>query len=211
MLAAASCCALLIVTGHAGAQSSEVEAKQDAADIVRLSELLRIRAGSVVADVGTAGGAMSLLLSPIVGPAGRIFATDINKDRIGDINAAVAKAGVSNITVILGDANRTNLPDDCCDAIFMRHVYHHFGDPLRMNRSLWEGLKPGGRLAIADFFPTSKKSAPAGQRNEGDNHGIMPDTVIEELKAAGFDNPHEETWSRPRGFLVVAEKRRYKE
>lgn len=71
MLAAASSCALLIVTGHAGAQSAEVEAKQDAADIARLSELLRIRAGSVVADVGTAGGALSLLLSPIVGPAGR--------------------------------------------------------------------------------------------------------------------------------------------
>jgi ubiquinone/menaquinone biosynthesis C-methylase UbiE len=201
-------CAVLVATGQQGAQSSETEAKQDAADVVRLTELLLIRAGSVVADVGTAGGALSLRLSPIVGPSGRVFATDINKDRIADINRAVAKVGVTNITVILGDANRTNLPDDCCDAIFMRHVYHHFGDPLRMNRSLWQGLKAGGRLAIADFLPTSRKSAPAGQRGEGDNHGIMPDTVIEELKAAGFDNPREETWSRPRGFLVVAEKRR---
>lgn len=208
ILATAISCAVIIVTGHAGAQSPETEAKQDAADIARLSELLRIRAGSAVADVGTAGGALSLLLSPVVGPAGRVFATDINKDRIADINAAVAKAGVTNITVILGDAHRTNLPDDCCDAIFMRHVYHHFGDPLRMNRSLWQGLKAGGRLAIADFFPTSKKSAPAGKRGEGDNHGIMPETVIEELKAAGFESAHEETWSRPRGFLVVAEKKR---
>ena len=207
ILATAIGCAVLIMTGQAGAQSPEVEAKQDAADVARLSELLRIRAGSVIADVGTAGGALSLLLSPVVGPSGRVFATDINKDRIGEINAAVAKAGVTNITVILGDANRTNLPDDCCDAIFMRHVYHHFGDPLRMNQSLWQGLKAGGRLAIADFLPTSGKSAPAGRRNEGDNHGIMPGTVIEELKAAGFDNPREETWSRPRGFLVVAEKK----
>ena len=78
----------------------------------------------------------------------------------------------------------------------------------RQGGRLWQGRKPGGRLASADFLPTSKKSAPAGQRNEGDNHGIMPDTVIEELKAARFDNAREEGWSRPRGFLVVAEKKR---
>ena len=48
ILATAISCAVIIVTGHAGAQSPETEAKQDAADIARLSELLRIRAGSVV-------------------------------------------------------------------------------------------------------------------------------------------------------------------
>src|SRR5262245_9760613 len=106
--------AVLVASGHARTQSAETEAKQDAADIARLTELLHIRAGSVVADIGTAGGALSLLMSSIVGPLGRVFATDINKDRIADINAAVAKAGLTNITVILGDANRTNLPDGCC-------------------------------------------------------------------------------------------------
>jgi predicted methyltransferase len=190
------------------AQSPEAEAKQDAADIARLVEVLQIRAGTAVADVGTAGGALSLLLSPIVGPSGRVFATDVNKDRIAEINAAVAKARVTNVTVIEGDANRTNLPDACCEAIFMRHVYHHFGDPTRMNQSLYQGLKPGGRLAISDFPPTSKRSAEPGKRNTGDFHGVMPATVIEELKAAGFDTPHEAPWSHPSGFLVVAEKKR---
>ena len=205
---AAIACAAIVSASHPLAQSQDAEARQDAADIARLVELLYIRTGSVVADVGTAGGALSLLLSPIVGTDGRVFATDINKDRITEINAAVVRAGVKNITVVLGDANRTNLPDGCCDAIFMRHVYHHFGDPPRMNQSLLQGLKPGGRLAIADFLPTSRKSAPPGQRGTGDDHGIMPETVIEELKAAGFDNPREESWGRPRGFLVVAEKKR---
>ena len=208
LTAAAIICASVLWATHGQAQSSDAEAKQDAADIARLVDLLNIRAGSVVADVGTAGGALSLLLSPIVGPTGRVFATDINKDRITDINANIGKAGVKNITVVLGDANRTNLPDACCDAIFMRHVYHHFGDPPQMNRSLLDGLKPAGRLAIADFLPDSKKSAAPGQRGTGENHGVMPATVIEELTAAGFDNVREEVWARQRGFLVVAEKKR---
>jgi SAM-dependent methyltransferase len=190
------------------AQSPEAEAKQDAADIARLVEVLQVRAGTSIADVGTAGGRLSLLLSPIVGPSGRVFATDVNKDRIAEIHAAVARAGVSNITVVEGDPNRTNLPDACCEAIFMRHVYHHFGDPSRMNQSLYQGLKAGGRLAIADFAPTAKRSAPPGKRNDGDVHGVMPETVIEELTAAGFANARQESWSHPSGFLVVAEKKR---
>ena len=208
IIAAAVACALLLWASGPAAQNADAEAKQDAADVARLVDLLQIRAGSMVADVGTAGGALSLLLSPIVGPAGRVFATDINKDRIADINANVAKAGVKNITVVLGDANRTNLPDACCDAIFMRLVYHHFGDPPRMNQSLWQGLKPGGRLPIADFLPTSRKSAPPGKRGEGDDHGVMPETVIEELKAAGFDDAHQEAWTRPPGFVVVSTKKK---
>src|SRR5262245_1400501 len=206
-IAAVIACAVLLWASGSAAQNANSEAKQDAADIARLVEVLQIRTGSVVADVGTAGGALSLLLSPIVGPAGRVFATDINKDRIADINANVAKAGVKNITVVLGDANRTNLPDGCCDAIFMRLVYHHFGDPARMNRSLLEGLKPGGRLAISDFPPKSGRSAAPGRRGEGDDHGVMAATVIEELAEAGFENPRQEPWSNPAGFLVVATRK----
>ena len=207
---AASLVATLAIAWSAltAAQSPEAEAKQDAADIARLVEVLQIRAGTAVADVGTAGGALSLLLSPIVGPSGRVFATDVNKDRIADIKANVAKAGVTNVTIIEGDPNRTNLPDACCEAIFMRHVYHHFGDPARMNQSLYQGLKPGGRLAISDFAPTSKQSAAPGKRNDGDFHGVMPETVIQELTAAGFANARQESWSHPSGFLVVAEKKR---
>jgi ubiquinone/menaquinone biosynthesis C-methylase UbiE len=49
--------------------------------------------------------------------------------------------------VVEGGLAQTNLPDECCDAVFMRHVYHHFGDPPAMNASLFRSLKPGGRLA----------------------------------------------------------------
>jgi protein-L-isoaspartate O-methyltransferase len=200
--------AAIALAGHTKAQSPEQQARRDAADVARLVEALEIRAGSVVADIGAGSGELSVLLSPIVGPSGRVFATDVNKDRVAEIKAAVAKAELANVTVLDGDANRTNLSDGCCDAIFMRLVYHHFGDPSRMNQSLWQGLKPGGRLAIVDFPPTSKQSAPAGKRNEGDFHGVTPGTVLEELKAAGFDNPREEPWSSPPGFLILADKKR---
>ena len=55
-----------------------------------------------------------------------------------------------------------------------------------MNASLLRSLKPGGRLAVLDFRPTSGVTAAPGKRADGDSHGVMPATLIAELTAAGF-------------------------
>jgi len=173
------------------------QADRDATDAAKLIEALEIRPGSTVADVGAGSGALEPAISRHLGPAGRLFATDINADRVSDIKKLAASASLQNVTVLEGAAAQTNLPDACCDAIFMRLVYHHFGDPAAMNASLLRSLKPGGRLAVLDFVPTSKVSAPPGKRGEGDSHGVMPATVIEELKAAGFVDVREVPWPQP--------------
>ena len=173
------------------------QADRDATDAAKLIEALEIRPGSTVADVGAGSGALEPAISRHLGPAGRLFATDINADRVSDIKKLAASASLQNVTVLEGAAAQTNLPDACCDAIFMRLVYHHFGDPAAMNASLLRSLKPGGRLAVLDFVPTSKVSAPPGKRGEGDSHGVTPATVMEELKTAGFVDVREVPWPQP--------------
>jgi ubiquinone/menaquinone biosynthesis C-methylase UbiE len=173
------------------------QADRDATDAAKLIEVLEIRPGSTVADVGAGSGALEPAISRHLGPAGRLYATDINADRLSEIKKLAASASLQNVTVVEGGAAQTNLPDACCDAIFMRLVYHHFGDPAAMNTSLLRSLKPGGRLAVLDFVPTSKVSAPPGKRSEGDSHGVTPATVIEELKAAGFVDVREVPWPPP--------------
>jgi predicted methyltransferase len=88
----------------------------------------------------------------------------------------------------------------------MRLVYHHFGDPPAMNASLLKSLKPGGRIAVIEFKPKTGKSAPPGKRGEGDDHGVMPETVIEELKAAGFTDVREVPWPSAPSIAVVGQK-----
>ena len=178
------------------------QAARDAADTAKLIEVLEIRAGASVADVGAGGGLLVPPMSRHVGSAGRVYATDISADRIADLRKLVASESLQNVTVVEGGAAQTNLPDACCDAIFMRLVYHHFGDPAAMNASLLRSLKPGGRLAVLDFRPASKVSAPPGKRGEGDSHGVMPATVIEELKAAGFVDLREVPWPDPTVAIV---------
>ena len=181
--------------------------QDDAADTARLIEVLQLREGSTVADVGAGSGELTVRMAQHVGPNGKVFSTDVNPARLKEIGEAARKVGVQNVTIVEGGSARTNLPDQCCDAIFMRHVYHHFGDVAAMNSSLRASLKPGGRLAVVDFAPDSGVSAPPGRRDTNKTHGVMPGTVIEELKATGFEDVKQLPWSSPGYFLVVGVRR----
>lgn len=195
--------ATVLVAG-AGAQQAQ-QAQRDAADAAKLIEVLEIRPGATVADIGAGSGALVPAIARHLGSSGRLYATDINADRLAELTKLAASESLDNVTVVEGAAAETKLPDASCDAIYVRLVYHHFGDPPAMNASLLRSLKPGGRIAILDFMPTSKVSAPPGKRGEGDSHGVMPATVIDELKAAGFADVREIPWSQPT-IAVVARR-----
>jgi ubiquinone/menaquinone biosynthesis C-methylase UbiE len=160
-------------------------AQDNAADARRLIEALQARPGSIVAEIGAGSGELTIALARHVGPDGKMFASELGEDRVKRLRAAVDKSGVANVQVIEGHESRANLPDGCCDAIFMRSVYHHFGDPAAMNASFFQALKPGGRIAVIDFAPPKDTAAP-GKRGEDGAHGVSADVVGEELKAAGF-------------------------
>ena len=93
-----------------------------------------------------------------------MFSTELSKASLEKIDAGVAAAGLKNVTVVDGTPVRTNLPEQCCDAIFMRDVYHHFTEPLAMNASVLASLKPGGVLGVLDFGPPPGAETPGSRR-----------------------------------------------
>jgi ubiquinone/menaquinone biosynthesis C-methylase UbiE len=177
-------------------------AQDNAADAQALIEVLQLRPGSVVAEIGAGRGELTIALARHVGPDGQVYTSELGATRLQRLRAAVEKAAVANVQVVEGHETRANLRDGCCDAVFMRNVYHHFADPAAMHASVLSALRPGGRIAIIDFAPPSA-TAPPGKRGQNGSHGVSPDTVAHELKAAGFEVTSSE--ERPkRWFIVVA-------
>jgi ubiquinone/menaquinone biosynthesis C-methylase UbiE len=197
---------VVLFAGYCLSQPGLVAQRQDdAADAARLVEVLKIHAGAHVADVGAGSGVLTVPIARVIGPTGRVYATDVNPERLQELRQ-LSPSVPDNLVVIEGGSARTNLPDGCCDAIFIRHVYHHFGDPAAMNASVFRALKPGGRIAIVDFPPEYGPSGPPGRRDTKVSHGVTPMTVAEELSAAGFVRVQQAAWTMSPHFLVMGER-----
>lgn len=168
------------------------------AESQRLEEVLSLTPGEIVADVGAGEGEWTLEMARRVGPSGRVFATEIDPERIRQIRKAVAEAGVANVTIIEGTLDDTRLPPGCCDAIFLRHVYHHITHPAAMNASLLRALRPGGFVAVIDFNPPTRLlPVPAGVPENRRAHGMPIDVLVDEMTAQGFDvSQRIEDWFR---------------
>ena len=161
------------------------ERRQAELDAPKLVAILGLEPGMTVADVGSGGGAMTVVLGRWIGE-GHIFATDITEAALRETREYAKKEGLTNVTVIEGGAATTNLPADCCDAVFLRGVYHHIGALDDFNRSLFASLKPGGRLAIIDFPPSAGEEVPAGVPANRGGHGVPAVLVVQEMQQAGF-------------------------
>jgi predicted methyltransferase len=170
-----------------------LQVRGDAAgEVGRLAEAMPFGAqgkgwvGAVVADIGAGDGEYTFAAAWRVGAEGRVYATEIDEKKIGALRGEVAKRKLSNVTVVESKEAETNLPAGCCDAIFLRRVYHHLTKPVEFDADLVRSLKPGGRLAIIDFPARAGLEPVEGVPSNRGGHGIPEKIVIEELSAAGL-------------------------
>jgi ubiquinone/menaquinone biosynthesis C-methylase UbiE len=188
----------LLVPLAASAQGTGITNRQ-------ILDAIGARDGGTVCEIGAGDGELTLAAARIVGPAGRVYTSELGDDRLKALGEKIARSDLAQITVVAGDTNKTNFPDSGCDALFMRNVYHHFADPGAMNASIAAALKPGARLAVVDFTPPpgSGATCPADRGKDG-THGITMEALVRELKDAGFEAVSSASVNR--AIMVVASK-----
>lgn len=170
------------------------------AEMDRLAQLLQLHDGMAVAEIGAGVGWLTVDVARRVGLSGRVYSTELNRARLDDIRKAVAEAGLTNVTVIEAGERTTHLPHLCCDAIFMRRVYHHLGDPSGIMNSIREALAPGGRLVIIEFDAD-------GLIGMLTRMGISRTQLIDQVTATGFEVVTTEEWPGLGHYVAVFEKK----
>jgi len=171
-------CAAAVFAGQVRGDAAE--------EVKRLAELMGWKAGTVAADIGAGDGKYTFAAVERVGAAGKVFATEIDAKKLAELKEEVARRKLGNVVVVESKEADTNLPTACCDAIFLRRVYHHLTKPAEFDANLVRSLKPGGRLAIIDFPARAGLDPVEGVPSNRGRHGIPQKIVVEELSAAGL-------------------------
>jgi precorrin-6B methylase 2 len=169
------------------------------AEVNQLAELLSLREGMAVADIGAGTGWLTVEVAQRVGRSGRVYSTEISSARLRDIRQAAATARLSNVIVLEAGERGTGLPSGCCDAIFMRRVYHHLSAPPAILTSIHDALRPGGRLVIIDFRPDRLVGIVTRM-------GVDRAEVIRTATTSGFELTTADEWPGWDHYVVVFEK-----
>jgi ubiquinone/menaquinone biosynthesis C-methylase UbiE len=115
----------------------------------RMVELAEIEPGQRVLDIATGIGEPALLAASIVGPAGRVVATDLSPQMLDIARERAITLGLTNVEFLEADAERLDFPDGSFDAILCRWGLSSLPNPLDTLVAIRRMLAPDGSFATS--------------------------------------------------------------
>jgi len=161
-----------------------------------------VRAGMSVADIGAGTGLFALLFAKAVGPTGKVYAVDISREFVRNVERRASAAGLANVIGVVNSQDDAGLGPASIDLAFICDTYHHFEKPAAMLQALHRALRPGGRLVIVDFRRISGKSSDWVMEHVR----ASEDIVIKEVAQTGFAFKGSRDILRENYFLLFERK-----
>lgn len=131
-----------------------------------------------MADIGAGVGWYAFPIARAVGPRGRVIALDIQPEAVALLAARVRDLRLDPWRVVEARLSRVDdctLPEASVNIALMAHLGFYLQPELldenvRMLRSVFRAVRPGGRLEVLEYLPPGKTEAP----------------MLAHLQAAGF-------------------------
>ena len=167
--------------GAAWLERSERE-QEERGDL--LLAALALKPGMDVADVGAGTGYYSRRMAPLVGPAGKVYAIDVQAPMVRLLEAASKRPGLGNIVPVLGAEDDVKLPPASIDLAIMVDVYHELAFPHEVLASIVRAVRPGGQVVFVEY------------RGEDFRVPIKPLHKMTEAQVKLEAGPHALVWER---------------
>lgn len=179
----------------------ESKDRDEKLQVQRVMDILHIRPGANVADIGAGSGWFSVRAAKRAAPGGTVYAEDINPDSIAYINNRVHRENIPNVKTVLGSEDDPKLPESTIDAVLVMKTYHEIARPVLLLQNLKRSLRDGARIGIID------------KNGSGEDHGIARDVVIQEMSRAGYSLLEQHDFVKGDGqdyFLVFVPNKNHK-
>lgn len=152
---------------------------------------LAIGPGMAVADIGAGSGYHTIRLSPVVGPAGLVYAEDVMESYMADLRADVERRGLANVRLVVGTADDPKLPAHAVDRAILVHMYHEVRNPYALMWNLVPALKPGALVGVVDLDRRPER------------HGTPPALLKCEVEAVGYRQVSFQLLAGGIGYIAV--------
>ena len=154
-----------------------------------------LRPGDRVLDLIPGDGYWTRIFSRIVGREGRVYAVwpknyaDVATGNVATLRQIAASPDYPNVSVEVQPSPILTAPEPL-DMVWTAQNYHDYPDefmgrvdPAQLNRAVFAMLKPGGTFFIIDHAAEPG----SGMRDTEQLHRIDPETVRQQVEAAGFE------------------------
>lgn len=152
---------------------------------VELLEFIAPKTGWRVLDLAAGAGYSTELLARAVAPDGRVLAQHTKaSEKFSERKKLPAMANVEDVISPFDELSHPEIRDlDLVTFLFGYHDTTFLGvDRARMDKAIFESLKHGGILIVADHSAKPEDGAKVGKTF----HRIAENTVKAEIEAAGF-------------------------
>ena len=157
-----------------------------------------IRPGMIIGEVGAGSGRYTVHIASRIGPDGRLYANDIDRDALNVLRRRCTGHGFNNVEIVTGTVTETGFPAKAMDLVVMVNVVHCLAEPVALLRNVGTSLKPGGQIAIVEGNLDKDPSAAGEWFFRAKLMGIFRD--------AGYSLVREEA-SLPRDNIFLLKKR----
>ena len=148
-----------------------------------LIQSLALRSGSQVADIGCHEGYLTVKLSAVVGLEGKVYAVDIEQQKLDLLKQNLEKRQIKNVVPVKGEFNNSHLPSSL-DAVVILDTYHEISKHDEILRHIKVALKPGGRLLICEPIADERRTSTRADQER--KHELGMAFALEDLSKAGF-------------------------
>ena len=132
--------------------------------------------GNTFCDIGAGTGIFTFAAAALT--ENKVYAVEISPEMLELLQSRKSERKAENV-ILENDVK--NVPDSSCDAALLCTVFHELEKPGEMLEEIRRILKPGGTLAIIEFWP--KKTVQFGPPPE---RRWSPERLEEQLTAHRF-------------------------
>lgn len=119
-----------------------------------LKDVLEVKSGDVVADLGAGGGLFLMQAARMVGDLGQVYAVDVVKGVLSDIESKARLSGLHNIKTVWSNlemVGAAKIKDESLDSAVLVNVLHQSKKHYEILAEASRLLKNGGKLLVIDW------------------------------------------------------------